>query len=95
MAWSDTSRHDRGYGTAWYKTRARIMRRDKRLCQTCRRAGRATVATEVNHVKPKAQGGTDDEANLEAICSPCHKAETARQKGHRTTQAIGDDGWPT
>jgi 5-methylcytosine-specific restriction protein A len=95
MAWSRTSRHARGYGTEWNKARLRILERDRHLCQPCLRTGRVTAAQEVNHKVPKAQGGTDNDDNLEAICTPCHKDETTRQQGKRPMQAIGADGWPT
>jgi 5-methylcytosine-specific restriction endonuclease McrA len=37
------------------------------------------VATHVDHKIPKAQGGTDDENNLQAICVTCHKCKTERE----------------
>ena len=52
------------------------MERDHWLCQVCERSGRITEAEEVDHVKPLAKGGTDDERNLQAICVPCHRAKT-------------------
>ena len=98
MAWSKQSRHERGYGANWVKTRARIMRRDRHLCQPCWRDGRPTPATEVDHIKPKARGGTDDDDNLQAICHDCHKAKTeaeaAMARGRRIRPRIGPDGWP-
>jgi 5-methylcytosine-specific restriction protein A len=74
---SKLSRHKRGYGTAWVKLRENIMRRDRRLCRFCLAAGRYVVATEVDHITPKAKGGTDESGNLQALCSPCHKSKTA------------------
>lgn len=96
MAWSRTSRHARGYGTAWEKLRKRILARDKHLCQQCKRDGRVTAANQVDHIKPKAKGGTDDESNLEALCRPCHDAKTLRDQGRalRRRIEIGADGWP-
>ena len=94
MAWSKTSRHERGYGGTWDKLRAFILRRDNHLCQPCLNADRITPASQVDHIKPKAKGGTDDADNLQAICNPCHEDKTARDKGHRIKVAIGLDGWP-
>lgn len=83
--WHKSSRHERGYGAEWVKTRTRIMKRDNHLCQPCLTKGRPTPATEVDHVKPKAQGGTEDDDNLQAICHACHvektEAEAARAQG--------------
>lgn len=73
------SRHARGYGAAWDKLRAQVRERDLGMCQPCQRAGRDTPGNEVDHVVPKAQGGTDHPSNLQAICSTCHKAKTARE----------------
>lgn len=80
-ATSRKSRHERGYGREWDQARKRILTRDRHLCQVCLAGGRVAPANEVDHVKPKSQGGTDDDANLQAICTPCHKAKTARE-GH-------------
>lgn len=65
---SQKTRQDRGYGRPWEIKRARIMKRDKYLCQNCRRDGIATKATSVDHIIPKAHGGTDDDFNLESLC---------------------------
>lgn len=55
------------------------MQRDAGLCQPCLRSGFTVLASAVDHVVNKAQGGTDDEDNLQAICGECHKAKTARE----------------
>ena len=34
--------------------------------------GRATVAEHVHHIKPLAEGGTNDWNNLRALCQSCH-----------------------
>lgn len=74
------SRHERGYGSKWEVIRARILHRDKHLCQECMRTGRAKAAATVDHIKPKSQGGTDDDGNLQALCWPCHKRKTATER---------------
>lgn len=73
------SRHDRGYGAEWEKTRKRILRRDKGLCQPCLQRGRPTPAKQVDHIMPKGEGGTDADDNLQAICIECHKKKTAAE----------------
>lgn len=94
MAWSRESRHARGYGTAWDKLRKRILTRDKHLCQPCKDKGRLTAAKQVDHIKSKANGGTDAEDNLQSICIPCHNDKTITEKGHRVKPTISVDGWP-
>ncbi|AXY60015.1 HNH endonuclease [Acinetobacter sp. WCHAc010052] len=71
----------RGYGHAWRKLREQILKRDEYLCVICRADGRTTEATDVDHIVSKAHGGTDDQSNLQALCSPCHKSKTASEKG--------------
>ncbi len=99
------SRHARGYGRRWEKLRAVILGRDKHLCQPCLKAGRLTThkpgaSLQVDHITPKAKGGTDDPGNLQAICEPCHRAKTqaeaAEAQGRAAQPRIGFDvdGWP-
>lgn len=77
------TRQQRGYGRAWERIRAVVMQRDRGLCQPCLSVGRITAATEVDHIKGKAVGGGDDEANLQAICGACHRTKTAAESGIR------------
>lgn len=53
-------RQERGYGCKWDKLRPRILERDKYLCQQCQRQGKAVTARAVDHITPKAHGGTDE-----------------------------------
>lgn len=73
------SRHERGYGSEWDKTRKRILTRDKGLCQPCLMQGKVTPAKQVDHRIPKAEGGTDADDNLQAICVACHQAKTSEE----------------
>jgi 5-methylcytosine-specific restriction protein A len=73
------TRHERGYGTAWDKLRKSALDRDNHLCQKCLRKKVYTLATEVDHIKPKYKGGTDNLINLEGICSKCHKVKTQKE----------------
>lgn len=79
------SRHERGYGNQWVQARERVMRRDGGLCQPCKAEGILHAGTEVDHIVPKAEGGTDDDANLQTICKARHRAKTqaeaARARG--------------
>lgn len=82
---------ERGYGAAWRKVRARVLRRDQGLCQVCAAAGRVTAAGEVDHIISKAEAArlkwsrhqVDQHDNLQAICSDCHKAKTAMERSGR------------
>ena len=103
MAWSKESRHVRGYGSAWDKLREVIIKRDFGLCQQCKREGRLNPYRKgqgfaVDHIIPKAQGGTDEPSNVELKCESCHSAKTEREaaeaQGRTVRPTIGLDGWP-
>jgi 5-methylcytosine-specific restriction protein A len=83
MTWSNRSRQSRGYGAAWDKLRLAVLKRDHYVCQCseCKAQDRVTPATEVDHRIPKAQGGTDDPSNLQAINAVCHQRKTQAETG--------------
>jgi 5-methylcytosine-specific restriction enzyme A len=78
------SRHARGYGRQWQLTRAQVLREEP-LCRRCWTQGRTRAATNVDHIKPKAEGGTDDRSNLQPLCDDCERIKSAedrrRQRG--------------
>jgi len=65
-------------GRPWRRTCDRIKERDLHTCQAC---GLVTLQLEVDHIINIAQGGSDDDANLQALCVPCHRSKTAREAG--------------
>jgi 5-methylcytosine-specific restriction protein A len=87
-AHAQESRHARGYGrllpvpcprgngvhTTWDTLRACVLERDARVCGYCQHP-----APTVDHLTPKAQGGTNDEWNLVACCWPCQKSKAGRE----------------
>lgn len=61
----------------WTATRTRILRRDKHICYVCGKPG----ANQVDHIRPRAEGGNDNDNNLAAIhARPCHAAKTQRER---------------
>jgi 5-methylcytosine-specific restriction enzyme A len=70
----------RGYAGTWPARRKRWLARQP-LCAECERKGEVVAATEVDHIVPKAQGGVDDESNLQSLCRACHSRKTAREVG--------------
>ena len=77
------SRHQRGYGSKWDIIRARILKRDRHICQQCLRNSRPRPAETVDHITPKAHGGTDEDRNLESLCYSCHYRKTAKERLNR------------
>ena len=74
--------------------RARIMRRDKGLCQECLARGVLTLAVEVDHIVALFKGGDDRDNNKRALCSACHAFKTREDKGHRPSTACDVSGLP-
>lgn len=84
-------------GRPWRRLRDAVLAREP-LCRTCQAQGRIREATQVDHIIPLAQGGTNAVSNLAPICADCHKFKTANEsaqaQGKRTKVAIGEGGWP-
>lgn len=57
------------------KARAAVLARHP-VCQACFVAD----SQETDHVTPFDDGGSDDESNLVALCSECHKVRTRDQR---------------
>ena len=76
---------ERGYGYSWQKRRTAFLRGHP-LCEECRKRGRITPATDVDHIEPHNgdwQRFTDP-SNLQSLCHSCHSAKTmaeSRAKG--------------
>ena len=69
-----------GYGSQWRKLRAFILNREP-LCRHCAENGHTELASDLDHIVPKAQGGTDDPDNLQPLCHSCHSRKTATEDG--------------
>ena len=70
----------RGYGRRWEKIRTLHLAREP-LCRACKAEGQDTAATDVDHIKPKRAGGTDQEENLQSLCIYHHARKTASEDG--------------
>ena len=66
-----------GYGAKWRALRARYLK----LHPMCEWAGCAELATDVDHIVPKAQGGPDAWENLQALCHSHHSRKTVTSDG--------------
>ncbi len=56
------------------KTRVEIFKRDKFTCQYCGRSA-PEVILEIDHIKPVAEGGTNDVINLITSCRDCNRGK--------------------
>lgn len=70
---------------AWRKCREWYRRRNP-LCERCRAAGRFVPSAVVHHKIDRRERPdlAYDESNLEALCEPCHNAESARRQDRRS-----------
>ena len=78
--------------TAWRHKRAKILRRDRYLCQECKRYGRKrnglpVEATLVHHIKPYEQFPELGlvETNLVSLCEGCHNKMHPERGGIKRT----------
>ena len=76
----------RGYGAAWRKVRAAFLIAlaikqawPFACCEHCLIKGKRVQATDVDHIKRKALGGTDEFENLQGLCHSCHSRKTATE----------------
>jgi len=63
----------RGYGSAddWPRIRAEHLAMEP-FCRDC-----GEPATDVDHIVPKRDGGSDDHSNLRSYCHPHHSRRTS------------------
>ena len=65
--------------SAWRKLRARFLI-EHPFCVECRKNGKLTKATVVDHVVPIRQGGPAfEENNLQALCASCHGSKSIKE----------------
>jgi 5-methylcytosine-specific restriction protein A len=68
------------YGSKWRKIRAAYISAHP-LCEECKAQGRLVAAQEIHHIVPLSEGGTNEWANLRALCKSCHSMITAKEGG--------------
>ena len=69
---------DKFYGGSWKQVRAAFIAAHP-LCELCQSEGRLTPAVLVHHKMKLTGGGTNDWANLQALCSECHSRLHAKR----------------
>lgn len=76
--------------------RLQVLKRDCYICQCdrCRKDEVIRPASQVDHIRPKAKGGTDDLDNLQAINGDCHLIKTDRDSGRQRRQSFDVHGNP-
>lgn len=82
------SRHHKVYKRqAGRRMRNAVLERDGYKCTRCGRRDRL----ECDHIKPLAEGGTNEPSNLRTLCRRCNlRTNAERQKQHHV---VGQDDW--
>jgi 5-methylcytosine-specific restriction protein A len=76
-------------GRAGQRQRLRRLKRTNGLCEHCLKAGLTVEATVVDHIKPLALGGSDEDDNTRNLCDDCHAAVTAEQFDFERARSLG------
>ena len=84
---SAVAKRDRG--RPWKRKRAQVLERDGYLCVECAKVGKVVPARDVDHIVPLHLGGSDDVANLQALCRECHAVKSAGEDSERRSGATG------
>lgn len=72
---------------AGYETREYLLEKWARTCAYC---GAANTPLQIEHIIPRARGGSNRMSNLTLACEPCNKmkgTQTAAEFGHPAVQA--------
>ena len=74
--------YQRGYNSEWRRARALFLA-DHPICEECKREGKASAATVVDHIVPHKGNKALfwDESNWQALCKHCHDVKTAKEDG--------------
>jgi 5-methylcytosine-specific restriction enzyme A len=86
-----TTRSSDKNGWEAQRTRVRIRERDGYSCRACKRA---TRVGEIDHVVPIENGGSEQDDNLQLLCTECHRKKTARDRGYVLRDGSDDTGMP-
>lgn len=74
-AWQRERVPERTRGRTLQRLRDRLLR-GQPLCVLCAQEGRMGAATDRDHIIPLAEGGSDTDENVQALCKDCHRAKT-------------------
>ena len=86
---------ERGYGARWQRYRKHYLA-DHPLCVYCKRQGRLTPATVVDHIVPHKgdQALFWNASNHQALCKQHHDSAKAAEEARGHSSEVGADGWP-
>ncbi len=88
----DNSAITRNY-RRWRRLRAVVLQREP-TCRMCRELGKTTLATVVDHIKPRREGGGDEPENLQSLCATCHNGAKASYEATGKMRGCNEFGEP-
>ena len=56
--------------------RFNVLKRDNHTCQSCGARALDGAILEVDHIVPRSKGGSNDESNLQTLCSHCNSGKS-------------------
>lgn len=59
------------YGNNWSRIRNAYFK-EHPYCEICKQNGKLTVGEQIHHIKPIAEGGSNEWSNLMTLCRSCH-----------------------
>lgn len=68
--------------------RFEVFKRDRFTCSYCGRTP-PEILLEIDHIVPRAAGGTDDISNLTTACATCNRGKSARLLEEGTAPVVG------
>lgn len=74
------------YGALSRRVKLQIVQRDGGKCRDCQSGD--VDSFHIHHIKPRAEGGTNDEDNLITLCCDCHKARHSGGFGSRLPEGL-------
>lgn len=90
LAWTPRVDVKRISGRRLQAKRAKLFANEP-FCRECRKAGRSVLGKIRDHIVPLAEGGPDDDDNVQPLCGACDQiktaADSARGRGHQQSTA--------
>lgn len=69
---SRNQKHDKFYdSTAWRSIRRTHLAAEW-YCRACKKEGLIRLGNVVDHIIPRNNGGSDNDDNLQTLCTSCH-----------------------
>lgn len=87
-AWVKTVPYKRESGRRLQRKRVELFTREP-LCRECTKQGRVSLAEIRDHITPLAEGGSDDDSNVQPLCTSCSDAKTKRESARGVRRGGG------